>query len=100
MPTGCERPISATAMPTKPAPPTIFQQQAVLRAQDFIDRHQAGKAAGNGHGDHDDALRLDAGIDGGLGVGADGADFIAELGAPEQIPDAPGRNEGEEHRRD
>ncbi len=37
MPTGCERPISATAMPTKPAPPHELEQQAVLDAHDLVD---------------------------------------------------------------
>ena len=64
-----------------------LKHQAVLHAQHFIHRHEAGESAGNRHGDDDDAVGLDAGIDRGLGVGAHGADFIAKLGAPQQIPD-------------
>ena len=74
------------------------EHQAVLHAQDLVHRHQAGERAGDRHGDDDDAVRLDAGIDGGLGIGAHGADLIAELGAPQQEPDRDGGDDGEEDR--
>jgi len=69
----------------------------VLGAQDLVYGHQPRKCPGDRHGDDDDAIRPDAGIDGGLGAGTDGADFIAKLGAPKQVPDGERRRDGEEH---
>ena len=75
-----------------------IQHQAVLHAEDLVHRHQPGQRAGDRHGDDDDAARLDAGIDGGIGIGAHRADLVAELGAPQQVPDGDGGDDGEEDR--
>ena len=44
MPTGCERPISATAMPTKPASGDEVERDVVLVAHDRVQRHQPASA--------------------------------------------------------
>ncbi len=63
MPTGCERPISATAMPTKPAPCDEVELHAALLAHDRIQRHHAGQRTGDHHGDDGDAASRNAGVD-------------------------------------
>ena len=60
------------------------EDQAVLVAQQDVDRDAAGERAGNERGDDGDAGGRDAAVDRRGRVGADGADFVAEPGAPDR----------------
>ena len=79
------------------------EHQLVLDAQHLVERHAARKRAGERHrGDHR-APDRNAGIARRLLAVADGAQRIAELGAPDQHPDRrtgqEGKQEGEVERR-
>jgi hypothetical protein len=73
-----------------------IELHAPLRAHDGVQRHQAGQRARDQHGDDDDPSFLDAGVARSLGAETHGADLVAELGAPDQRPDAHRRDEGQQ----
>ena len=97
-PNGCDRPISATAMPTNPAP-CQRNRGAVCAASPItvLIASEARQPARDQHGDDGDPHRVDAGIDRRRFRMAKGADLVPQAGAPDQHPDperrrpAPGR---------
>ena len=56
---------------------------------------QPGEAAGQHHGRDQGALHVDAGVAGRLGLGAGGAQPVAEGGAPEHEPGQEGQDQGQ-----
>ena len=75
-----------------------FEDQPVLLAEDDVDRQAAGERARK-QGRHDgDARGRNAAVDRGGRIGADGADLVAEPGAPDQQPDAERGGEREQER--
>ena len=70
-----------------------IERDVVLVAHDRVERHHAGQRAGDHHGDDDDAAFRNAGIARRLRAEAQGADLVAELGAPDQQPDQEGHDQ-------
>src|SRR3984957_2899518 len=68
-------------------PANEFEDQAMLVAQDDVGRNTAGKSARQQRGDDGDTGRGDAAVNSCSRIGADGANLIAEPGAPDEEPD-------------
>src|SRR5574337_770975 len=67
-----------------------FEDEAVLLAEDHVDRKPPGERAGNQRRYDRDARGRDAAIDRRDRIGADDADLVAEPRAPDEEPDAEG----------
>ena len=76
----------------------IFEDEPVLLAEDHVDRHAAGERAREQRGDDRHPRRRNAAVDGGGRIGADGADLVAEPGAPDHEPDRESGGEREQER--
>ena len=75
-----------------------FEDEPVLVAEDDVDRDAAGERARQERRDHGDAGGRDAAVDRGGRIGADGADLVAEPGAPDEQPDGEAAEEREQER--
>src|SRR5271163_668827 len=76
----------------------IFENEPVLLAEDHVDRHAAGERSRQERGDDRHPRRRNAAVDGGGRIGPDGADFVAEPGAPDHHPDRERGGEREQER--
>ena len=95
MPTGWLRPISATAMPTKPKPPVKSRVSRCCAPMHHVQRDEARERAGDRHGEHDLARRRDAAIDRRRLVLADHAQRVAPARLPDEQPDQQAAEQGE-----
>jgi hypothetical protein len=85
MPAGCERPISATAMPTKPAPATKVELQACWSPITGLSAIMPASAPEISM--VTTMMRVGCRHSARRGLNAHGADLVAEPGAPDQHPD-------------
>ena len=71
------------------------EQESLVDTEDFVDAEHSGETTRNAQADYGDALLRDASVARGVGAVAEGADFVAEGGAPDEQINAERAEQGE-----